>query len=137
MSVDRAAFLREAEALVGAPFRLHGRHATSGLDCIGLVALALARSGGPDLSPRGYRLRHSEIAPWLCFAGDAGLESIEGAIQPADILLLRPGPAQHHLAIARDADTLIHAHAGLRRVVRQPRPRDWVLLTQWRFAADK
>lgn len=137
MSVDRAAFLREAEALVGVPFRLHGHLAATGLDCVGLVALALARSGGPELSPRGYRLRNNEIAPWLRFAGDAGLEAVAGPIEPADILLLRPGPAQHHLAIAREADTILHAHAGLRRVVRQPRPREWALLTHWRFAADR
>lgn len=135
--VDRALFLREAEALVGVPFRLHGRHAASGLDCVGLVALALARSGGPDLSPRGYRLRNTDIAPWLGFAEAAGLEAVEDPIAPADILLLRAGPAQHHLAIALDSATIIHAHAGLNRVVRQPRPRDWAVLTQWRLVAQR
>lgn len=137
MSVDRAAFLREAEALVGTAFRLHGRYAATGLDCVGLIALALARSGGPKLAPTGYRLRNTDIGPWLAFAGVAGLELVEGPIQPADILLLRPGPAQHHLAIAIDCDTILHAHAGLRHVVRQPRPDEWALLTHWRFAANR
>jgi len=137
MSVDRAAFLREAEALVGTRFRLHGRLAETGVDCVGLVALALARSGGPDFAPTGYRLRNSDIARWLGFASAAGLEAAEGTTQPADILMLRPGPAQHHLAIADAGDCILHAHAGLRRVVRQPRPRDWPLLAHWRFAADR
>ena len=35
----------QALALVGAPFRLHGRSEETGLDCVGLVALAVARSG--------------------------------------------------------------------------------------------
>jgi cell wall-associated NlpC family hydrolase len=134
---DRAAFLREAEALVGTPFRLHGRHAASGLDCIGLIALALGRSGGPELSPTGYRLRNTDISGWLSSAAAAGLAAVEGTIEPADILLLRPGPAQHHLAIALEGDAILHAHAGLRRAVRQPRPHDWPLLTHWRFAADR
>lgn len=134
---DRAGFLREAEALVGTRFRLHGRHAATGLDCIGLVALALARSGGPELAPAGYRLRNTDIAPWLAFAGTAGLETVEGAAEPGDVLLLLVGPAQHHLVIAGDADTIIHAHAGLRRVVRQPRRHGWVPLTHWRFAPDR
>jgi len=137
MSVDRGLFLREAETLVGTPFRLHGRHAATGLDCVGLVALALARCGGSDLSPAGYRLRNTDISRWLAFAGAAGLEPVEAPIEPADILLLRPGPAQHHLVIACDADTILLAHAGLRRVVRQPIPRDWAQLSHWRFAADQ
>lgn len=137
MSIDRALFLREAATLVGVPFRLHGRHAATGLDCVGLVALALARSGGPELSPTGYRLRNTDIARWLAFAGAAGLETTAGPVEPADILLLRVGPAQHHLAIASDSDTILHAHAGLRRVVSQPRPRDWTVLYHWRFAADR
>ena len=35
-------FARAAEALAGARFRLHGRDRSTGLDCVGLVGLALA-----------------------------------------------------------------------------------------------
>ncbi|HEX4847500.1 MAG TPA: hypothetical protein VFV30_05115, partial [Novosphingobium sp.] len=39
---------------------------------------------------------------------------------PGDVVLLAPGPAQFHLAIAAADGAWIHAHAGLRRVVREP-----------------
>ena len=44
-AADRAAqVVAAARALVGVPFRLHGRD-RDGLDCVGLAALALVRPG--------------------------------------------------------------------------------------------
>ncbi len=45
MSETREAFAEAAESLVGIRFRLFGRDPAYGLDCVGLVAAALARSG--------------------------------------------------------------------------------------------
>ena len=48
---------RAALGLKGAPFRLHGRDPATGLDCIGLFAVAMARAGRPVALPNGYALR--------------------------------------------------------------------------------
>ena len=50
------------------------------------------------------------------------------------VLLFEPGPAQLHLGIAGIDGELVHAHAGLRRVVRTPFPLPWPVVRQWRLA---
>ena len=53
-AADRAAqVVAAARALVGVPFRLHGRD-RDGLDCVGLAALALGRK--PPFSLEMFRL---------------------------------------------------------------------------------
>ena len=112
-----------ARALVGTPFRLHGRGA-QGLDCVGLVALAWRRD-----VPTGYALRTGEAA------------RIEGPLRAmrfrrrrkvrvGDIFVLNAGPAQLHLGIWT-GDSLIHADAALRRVVETPGWPRWPVLSIW------
>lgn len=122
MSSVGARIAHEALALVGTPFRLHGRDPESGLDCIGLVALAIerARDGQKVAAPSGYRLRNSTTATYLPFAQQAGLDVVAGEIEPGDILHAIPGPAQDHLFVGVGAERFVHAHAGLRKVVITP-----------------
>jgi hypothetical protein len=54
----------QARALVGAPFRLHGRDPETGLDCLGVLAAALAACGISARLPNGYVLRN-RILPEL------------------------------------------------------------------------
>ena len=110
---------REAEKLVGVPFRLQGRTEASGLDCLGLVALALSRARGGRLvsTPRAYRLRNTDIADHLRFAEIADLAPARGKFEPGDIIHTRPGFGQDHLLIITAPGLHVHAHAGLRRVV--------------------
>ena len=68
----REAFAAAAESLHGAPFRLHGRDAEKGVDCVGLVALALERCGRAVVAPEGYTLRALSVAPLLGFAARNG-----------------------------------------------------------------
>ncbi|WP_095012178.1 NlpC/P60 family protein [Tsuneonella mangrovi] len=123
-----------AEALVGTPFRLHGRDPATGLDCIGVVAAALARGHRPVSAPTGYSLRNRSIVSQLAFAERAGLVEAQGQIEPGDIVLVRPGPAQHHLLVAVADGSFVHAHAGLRRVVSTPAPLAWPTVRHWRVA---
>ena len=116
-----------ARALVGVRFRLHGRDATHGLDCVGLVALAAGLE-----APTGYGWR----------SGDEGrvaamLDAVfaRGADAPGAILLLRAGPGQLHLAI-RVSDGIVHADAIARRVVERPGPVPWPVLGCWRLGED-
>ena len=118
-----------AEALVGAPFRLHGRDRTTGLDCVGVVLAAL----GTTVEVRGYGLRNRSIAPFLELAAAGGFAPHDGPTERGDLLLVRPGPGQHHLLIAAASDRFVHAHAGLRRVVLQPGPLPWPVERAWRL----
>ena len=109
---------------VGTRFRLHGRGA-EGLDCVGLVALALRAGGYSGAVPSGYSLR----------GGDWGLldrllvRVVEA--EPGDVLVMAVGPGQIHLGI-RTVGGFVHADAGLRRVVERPGMPPWPLIGVWR-----
>jgi hypothetical protein len=121
-----------AEALVGAPFRLQGRDPASGLDCVGVVTASLRACGRTVIEPNGYGLRNRTIAPLLDLAAANDLHETDGPTAPGHILLVRPGPGQHHLLIAGHSG-FIHAHAGLRRVVAQPGPLPWPIERRWQI----
>ena len=122
-----------ASGYAGVPFRLHGRDPGIGLDCVGLVAASLKAVGARPNIPTGYALRNRSIDPWLPCADHSSLRSVSGAIKVGDVLLLQTGPRQHHLAITLDASAIIHAHAGLRRVVCQPLDRSLRVQAHWRL----
>ena len=115
----------EALALVGTGFRLHGRDPASGVDCVGLAVLAFGRAAVPTGPvPDRYGLRGGEakvLHEWLTVAG---LEEV-AAWATGDLLLSAMGPDQWHVMIGGrgkldGGDAVIHAHAGLRRVVMMP-----------------
>lgn len=129
-------FATEAERLEGTRFRLHGRDPATGLDCIGLAACALARAGGKATAPRHYALRNLDIGRFLNGGRPDGFEPVTGAPRRGDLLLVRPGPAQHHVLIALSPHRFVHAHAGLRRVVIQHGPHRWPVIHHWRLAQN-
>lgn len=111
--------------LVGSRFRLHGRDPATGLDCVGVVAVATGAS-----APTGYALRGSrsaDIARNLEAQGWVRASSAE----PGDVLLMRTGPAQLHLGVKTERG-VVHADAGLRRVVERPGAPDWEVVEIWR-----
>lgn len=132
MSQQDEALADAALALVGCPFRLHGRDPATGLDCVGLVSAALATSGARPAVPHGYGLRNTRINQWLPLAKRSGLVAAPGPMRAGEILLIALAHCQHHLVIAADHATVIHAHAGLRRVVLQPRDPAWHIQAKWR-----
>ncbi|GIX20065.1 hypothetical protein [Erythrobacter cryptus] len=134
MGDERERLLRAAQALLGCRFRLHGRDPATGLDCVGLVAAAITACGLAPITPRGYGLRNLEIGTWLACADRSGLIKACGPVCAGDVLLLGLGRGQHHLAIAAEAGSVIHAHAGLGRVVQQPFDPGWIICAQWRLA---
>ena len=131
---DGVRLAEAAESMIGVPFRLHGRDPRYGLDCIGLVAASLEAIGRSAIAPASYRLRNASIEPLMNFAELSGLILTRGCIVSGDVLLASPGPGQHHLMIAESGDAVIHAHAGLKRVVRQPFEPSMHLLTHWRLS---
>lgn len=120
---------------VGVRFRLHGRDPETGLDCLGLVAAALRDSGRTPVMPANYTLRHRDVARLLPFAGANGFRPAEGVVQAGDLLLLRPGSTQYHLAIACGSTRVVHAHAALGRIVVSPLGSETPAL-HWRLAAQ-
>lgn len=126
-----ASGLAVARAAIGARFRLHGRDPATGLDCVGLVALALRAQGMRAAAPDDYALRTGDGALAAGALQRAGLMPVEDAM-PGDVLLLRSGPGQLHLAIAGEA-SIVHADAVLRRVVERPGAPPWPILSCWRF----
>jgi murein DD-endopeptidase / murein LD-carboxypeptidase len=118
--------IRRARALVGTPFRLHGRDPASGLDCVGLIAIAIRREA---LAPTGYALRGGTAAGWRVLL-DAVASRRRGAARAGDILLMQAGPAQFHLGIWTGPG-LIHSDARLRRVVETPGDPQWPVLGAW------
>jgi hypothetical protein len=120
-----------ARGAIGARFRLHGRDPASGLDCIGLAALALRAGGFEGVVPSGYALRGGDAGELRRRIVAAGLVQTDECAA-GDLLVARPGPGQLHLAI--DSGTgVIHADAMLRRVVERPGPPPWPVLARWRL----
>lgn len=114
-----------ALALVGCRFRLHGREPATGLDCVGVVALAV----GVEVAG-GYALRGGDAVEVAARIVAAGLVAVEDAL-PGDVMLMRAGPGQLHLAV-KTARGFVHADAGLRRVVERPGDPEWEILGLWR-----
>ena len=112
-----------AMALVGTRYRLHGRDAVHGVDCVGLVALACGIA-----APTGYGLRGSDPARVMAVL-DGVLERREVAAV-GSVLLCVPGAGQLHLAV-RVAGGIVHADAGVRRVVMRPGAVPWPVLGCW------
>lgn len=112
-----AALAQAAFALVGAPFRLHGRDPAGGLDCIGVLAASLKALGRDTRLPTGYPLRLSQLHRWLPDPAPLGFAPTDDAIRPGDVVIRDLGAGQFHLLVAAPLGGFVHAHAGLRRVI--------------------
>jgi cell wall-associated NlpC family hydrolase len=128
---DRIA--QAARASIGTRYRPQGS-TSAGVDCVGLVLVALARAGRPlaveQSYPRRFHARGEAEARLLAL----GFRAIDAAEQrPGDIVLTEPVPGQLHFGIMT-ATGMVEAHAGLRRVVERPLRADERILSIWRVA---
>jgi cell wall-associated NlpC family hydrolase len=119
-----------ARGLAGVPFRLHGRSAETGLDCVGLAALAAARGGHVCDPPRHYGLRGGQVDLFRQWLIAAGLRPVRKG-KSGDFVLVHVGPAQWHVMVKVPGGH-VHAHAGLRRVVEMPGEPPWPVVGVWR-----
>jgi cell wall-associated NlpC family hydrolase len=120
----------EALALVGVPFRLHGRDPRTGLDCVGLAMTAFGQAGLLAIEPPSYQLRGTSRERAETVLRRAGLVRAD-AETAGDLILAESGPMQLHLMI-RAGGGYVHAHAGLGRVVLMPGPISLPVLGIWR-----
>lgn len=135
--MSRGALLAEAaQGVVGSRFRLHGRDPATGLDCIGVLAAALAATGQKATFPTGYSIRTGRFDDLAALAEAHGFAPATGIVLAGDVLFVRPGPAQMHLLIAAvDPGHFVEAHAGLGRVILRPGPLIDQVLQRWRLQA--
>lgn len=124
--------LAAAEALVGVRFRAQGRDPALGLDCVGLVAVALARAGAGVTLPRDYALASGRLPMG---AVPVGVRPCDGSA-PGDVLLCRVSAAQLHLAV-RTRDGIVHADAHARRVVARAGMVPWPIEAAWRWTPEE
>lgn len=129
------ALARAAEALVGTRFRLHGRDPATGLDCLGVLACALAAIGRATPLPDDYRLRSRLPRDMVARAAGCGFVATTGPVLPGDVLIVRPSACQLHFIVAATGGRFIHAHAGLRRVIACASLPVWPVAGHWRLAA--
>ncbi len=123
-------------ALLGAPFRMHGRSIETGFDCVGVVAACLVDAGYRFETPIDYRLRGNFDARAQAFFTGSKFQNVDdGSWVAGDVLLLRPGPRQLHFAVLAQGGA-VHAHVGLGRVVLTPLPLPYGNISQWRFQGD-
>lgn len=135
---DNERFGQAALGLVGAPFRMHGRDPSTGLDCVGVAVAALAAIGRPVNPPADYRLRGGSLHRFDRWAAGCGLVAApsRGVCATGDVLLCAAAPQQFHVMI--DAgDVMVHAHVGLRSVVAVPPPVMWPVVRRWRLQMRK
>ena len=124
----RCLIVDRARALVGTQFRLQGRSARDGVDCLGLVIAAHGLpvgSGRRDYALRGTARAEIEtgLMPWFRRIARPGMA-------PGDVLVLSPGPSVFHLGIA-SGNGLIHADAR-HGVMERPGAAPWPVVAVFR-----
>ena len=120
-----------AQACVGTRFRAQGRTPGLGLDCVGVVLVAARAAGIIPAGLPAYALgsdHEADIEPVL--AG-IGCKVVAPAL-PGDILVIAPSPRQRHLAIVTPGG-VVHAHAGLGRIVEGPVDASWAIAGAYRL----
>lgn len=126
MSRQARLALGRARGLLGTRFRPQGRDARSGVDCLGLAALAF------DVSevPADYRLR-GDHRRRLCRGLEPDFRRISRrAAIPGDLLLFDVGRGQLHLGV-KSGHGIIHADAR-HGVVETPGSTAWPILCAYR-----
>ncbi len=122
------AAVARARACVGARFRLQGREAASGLDCVGVAAIAL----GVDPGAARYALRGGDPVALAARIDAAGIARVApDAAGAGDVAMVAAGARQLHLVVLTEGG-FVHADAWIGRVVEVPGPIGWPVVAAWR-----
>jgi len=104
-----------ARACIGTPFHHQGRKPGVGLDCIGLVIVALSAAGIPVRDRADYG-RRPDGKSLIAALEDHGARK-SSAIEAGSILVFRYDGQPQHVALATGADSMIHSFAPAGEVV--------------------
>jgi len=129
LSQRRCRAIAAARSGLGTPFRPQGRVPGLGLDCIGVALLAAAGAGVAVGRLPAYALSgdHGQLLAQTMAA--LGCRQVRRG-RPGDLVEYRLAPRHRHLAVLTETG-IIHAHAGLGRVVEGPAPHDWAVVDIW------
>lgn len=131
--IDTAALIAAARSLLGVPFKHQGRN-EFGLDCIGLVTLAMERAGAPRVHVPGVTTSPNysrRVQPNVLELLEKHLcgrlaEPVAGSLI---VFWFRADPQPRHHALMTESGTFVHANqAGpkpLRRVTETPLRGQW------------
>lgn len=131
MSIRRV-IVEAARSCVGTAFRPQGRLLGQGLDCVGVVLVAARAAGIAWPEVPAYRLGGEHGAVLERAFAALGCVPVD-VPQWGDVVVLAPLPRQRHLGVLTPAG-LVHAHAGLGRVVEGPMDPAWRVMGHWRLA---
>ncbi|WP_184648572.1 peptidoglycan endopeptidase [Sphingopyxis sp. JAI128] len=118
--------------MIGVRFRPQGRDPATGLDCVGLVWAAYAAAGCPLDAPRDYPLRGWCRERIVAALEAAGFRMVSDA-RDGDAALIALPAGQFHLGLI-GCGRMVHAHAGLRRVVETPVDAQLLAAARWRLS---
>lgn len=120
-----------ARCCVGSRFRAQGRVPGLGLDCVGVVLVAAAAAGLGRIAPGAYALGGDHEAVAEAMLAEAGCQAV-GSAWPGDVIVMAPAPGRRHLGVVTPAG-IVHAHAGIGRVVEGPLDPEWIIIGAWRL----
>jgi cell wall-associated NlpC family hydrolase len=133
--MDAKLSIARARSLLGVRFRPQGRDPLRGLDCIGLARIAYAVPAGQGRDD--YHLSGEGLGSELRNALTKDFRRIwRPSRRPGDLLVLRPGRRQWHVAILTDRG-FIHADTRRRMVIETPGNLEWPLAAVYRRRSRK
>jgi NlpC/P60 family putative phage cell wall peptidase len=104
-----------ARRCLGTPFHHQGRRPGAGIDCIGLIVVAL-RAAGFTVEDRTDYGRRPDGKSLIAALAEHGAVPVK-EIRPGDVLLFRYDRQPQHAAIATGPDRMIHSFAVAGEVV--------------------
>jgi len=104
-----------ARACLHTPFHHQGRHPKAGLDCIGLIVVALQAIGMSVQDRLDYGVRPD--GETLVYALLAHGAERAATVQAGDVLVFRYDHQPQHVALATGPNSMIHSFAPARKVV--------------------
>ena len=123
--------LREARGLLGTRFRRNGRSPQFGLDCVGLVACALGEEAKHLLATTAPE--EPSVQRQMLYNALRALDWTQTSKSGAGYVGEFAVGGHLHLGVLTEVG-VIHAHAGLRRVVEGSIPDHWEHERTWKPA---
>ncbi|MEO5809415.1 MAG: peptidoglycan endopeptidase [Sphingomicrobium sp.] len=128
--MDGRSIVARARKLVGTRFLPQGRDPSRGIDCLGLAQISYAVSVNSVRDD--YQLSGSANGDALLAGLAPHFRRISrGAARPGDLMLLRPGRDQWHVAVLTEFG-FVHADARRRAVIETPGDPEWPVAAYYR-----